>query len=84
MTSNFVENEEKELSELNAKKKSLRVILASCMKKKHLDQKGLERMKKEFSDIKNDMKEVKTGYEALMNIHKKLSKAYNQLNEKEE
>ena len=82
MSSNFIEEKEKELIEMNTNKKSLRSVLTSYMKKQKADHKTKDKMKKEFVEITNNMNEVKSSYETLMSIHKKLSKAYDQLNEK--
>lgn len=91
MSSNFVEEQNKGLSDhVNNKekqaeaKKSLKNVLSSFMKKKHLDEKSLEKMKKEFLNIKNNMNTAKTSYETLMDIQKKLSKIYKNLNDDEE
>lgn len=91
MSSNFVEEQNEDLSEFfdNAEKqliekKSLSNVLASYMKKQDLDKKDLEKLKKEFLQIKNNMNEAKSTFETLMDIQKKLSKAYNKLNEKED
>lgn len=89
MSSNFVEEQKNELSSLLNKnekelfeKKTLRKVLSSYMKQKNLDEKSKEKMKREFLAIKNNMNEAKTSFETLMDIQKKLSKAYYKLNEK--
>jgi hypothetical protein len=64
-------------------KKSLEEILSSYLKKQQIDKKLMKKMKKEFLDIKDDMKEAKTSFETLMNIQKKLSNIYKNLGKKE-
>ena len=85
MSSNFVEEQKNELSNNSEKqvceKKPLRNVLSSYMKKKNLDEKSMRKMKKEFSDIKNNMNEAKNSFETLMGIQEKLSGLYNKLSE---
>jgi hypothetical protein len=83
MSSNFVEDEKKDFSKQSGKK-NLRKILNSYMKQQNLDQKSIEKMKKEFLNIKNNMNEAKTSYETLMDIQKKLCKVYKKLNKKDD
>ncbi len=90
MSSKFVEEQKNELSRLlndtekkMFEKKTLRKVLSSYMKQQHLDQKSIEKMKKEFLDIKNNMNEAKNGFETLMDIQRKLSKVYKKLNEED-
>ena len=91
MTSNFVDEQKKDLENplSNQKKgfsekKSLTNVLASFLESRQIDEKSKEKIKKEFSDIKNNMNETKTSFELLMDIQKKLVDAYNNLTQKED
>lgn len=86
MTFNFVEDKKRFNKKIKDKEaeaqKTLKNVLSSYMKQKNLDEKSIQKMKKEFLEIKNNMKMAKSSYETLMEIQKKLSCVYNKLNEK--
>ncbi len=66
-----------------SEKKPLRSVLSKFLDGKQIDEDVSKKLKEKFSDIKLDMNEAKTSYDALMEIQKKLSKAYKDLkNEK--
>ncbi|OGN59441.1 MAG: hypothetical protein A3F40_04880 [Chlamydiae bacterium RIFCSPHIGHO2_12_FULL_27_8] len=82
-----MENETKNLlinllNEENKKpfeKKPLRTILSSYMAEKPKDKKTLLKMKEELKKIKESIKDAKTSVETLVEIQKKLSKIFEEI-----
>jgi len=91
VSQNFVKEKEQVLAELLreqqgafSEKKPIKKVLSSYMKKKPINENSMKKMNKDFLDIKDNMHKARTSFETLMEIQKKLSKVYNDLNEKED